>query len=413
MVKVCDAVMGAGKSSATITYINEHPDKKYIYITPYLDEATRIKKACPALSFREPEKKSEHHGSKTLHTKTLVERGRNISTTHRAFAYYSHELLDLIKGKGYTLIIDENVDVMEPLDEDVSDVQLIIDAGYIEEAKNGVYRLAKDVYKGKKHSDLFKMLKSRDLIKTTNEDGSASYYFWRFPPELITAFDEVFILTYLFDGQAIRHFLKLNDIPYEHIGVEYTDAGIYRFCESLDYAPAYVKELKKKIHILDNPKLNSIGNDYFALSGRWFDKPKSDIPQLKSNLYNYFRHICPSRVEDKMWGTFADAEYSIRGKGYSKSYLVFNMKATNKYGGRTVLAYCSNVFMNVGQKIFYHNNGIEVDEDIFALSTLIQWIWRSAIRNGEEIWIYIPSRRMRELLIGWIDEVSGGGNHDK
>ena len=26
MIKVCDAIMGSGKSSAAITYMNEHPD---------------------------------------------------------------------------------------------------------------------------------------------------------------------------------------------------------------------------------------------------------------------------------------------------------------------------------------------------------------------------------------------------
>ncbi|MDE6149553.1 MAG: hypothetical protein K2F81_05595, partial [Ruminococcus sp.] len=56
-VKVCDAIMGTGKSSAAITYLNEHKDEKFIYITPYLDEATRIKKNCPSLRFVEPSEK--------------------------------------------------------------------------------------------------------------------------------------------------------------------------------------------------------------------------------------------------------------------------------------------------------------------------------------------------------------------
>ena len=42
---------------------------------------------------------------------------------------------------------------------------------------------------------------------------------------------------------------------------------------------------------------------------------------------------------------------------------------------------------------------------------MVQWIWRSAIRDGNEVNLYIPSRRMRELLIGWIDSVSKGGNY--
>ena len=37
---------------------------------------------------------------------------------------------------------------------------------------------------------------------------------------------------------------------------------------------------------------------------------------------------------------------------------------------------------------------------------MIQWIWRSAIRDGGEVYLYIPSSRMRMLLINWIDEIS-------
>jgi len=48
---------------------------------------------------------------------------------------------------------------------------------------------------------------------------------------------------------------------------------------------------------------------------------------------------------------------------------------------------------------------VDVREDEAALSTMVQWIWRSAIRDGEEVWIYIPSKRMRSLLIAWIRDV--------
>ena len=46
---------------------------------------------------------------------------------------------------------------------------------------------------------------------------------------------------------------------------------------------------------------------------------------------------------------------------------------------------------------------IEIDEDGFALSELLQWIWRSQIRQGKPIILYIPSKRMRELLEDFLD----------
>ena len=47
--------------------------------------------------------------------------------------------------------------------------------------------------------------------------------------------------------------------------------------------------------------------------------------------------------------------------------------------------------------------GVSVEEEKYALSEMIQWIFRSAIRNGESIQIYIPSQRMRQLLIDWLN----------
>ena len=51
-------------------------------------------------------------------------------------------------------------------------------------------------------------------------------------------------------------------------------------------------------------------------------------------------------------------------------------------------------------------NGIRVEEDQYALSELIQWIFRSALRDNKEITLYIPSKRMRKLLENWINKVS-------
>ena len=49
------------------------------------------------------------------------------------------------------------------------------------------------------------------------------------------------------------------------------------------------------------------------------------------------------------------------------------------------------------QKFFAHN-GVKVDENAYALSEFIQFIYRSALREGEDIYCYVPSKRIRELL---------------
>ena len=59
---------------------------------------------------------------------------------------------------------------------------------------------------------------------------------------------------------------------------------------------------------------------------------------------------------------------------------------------RKNLAYCVNIFFNPFLKRYFEEHGCVVDEDKYALSEMIQWIWRSAIRDGHEINIYIQAK---------------------
>ena len=408
MVRVCDAIMGTGKSSAAITYLNEHPDGRFIYITPYLDEAERIRKQCPAARFVEPSDKLREFGyKKSEHTAFLIRNGRNITTTHQAFKGYTPDMLNDIRSFGYTLIIDENVDVLERFDIDKDDLQLAVSAGYIKE-ENGVYRIARDDYNGKAFHDLFYMMRSRELVKVV--DAEDTFFYWALPPDLILSFKDVFILTYLFAGQSIHHFLEIYNIPYEFVGIAKDPAVGYRFCKPPGYTPEYVHRLSDMIHILDNDKLNAIGDDRHSLSMRWFESNKDGVEQLKRNIANCYKHIWQDVPMDRrLWGAYKSAFGKLRGKGYTNAFLTFNAKATNKYRDRSHLVYPVNIFMNVEEKRFYGVHGIEADDDMYALSVMVQWIWRSGIRDGNETYIYIPSKRMRTLLTEWITSLQEGG----
>ena len=127
---------------------------------------------------------------------------------------------------------------------------------------------------------------------------------------------------------------------------------------------------------------------------------------LKNNLYNYFHNIRENKAEDNIWTTFKEYKEILKGKGYTKGFLSCNARATNEYRNRTSVAYTINRYLNPFIKSFFKVNNISVDENGYALSEMLQFIWRSAIRDGKEIWVYIPSIRMRELLKQWIKDNS-------
>jgi hypothetical protein len=109
------------------------------------------------------------------------------------------------------------------------------------------------------------------------------------------------------------------------------------------------------------------------------------------------------KSKDILWTTYKDYKTKLSGKGYSKNFLSCNARATNDYKDKSVIAYCVNIFLNPMIKQFFNNKDVSVMEDNFALSEMLQFIWRSAIREGKEIHLYIPSQRMRNLLLNWLE----------
>ena len=416
--------MGSYKSTAAINFINAHPERRFVYITPYLDEAERITKSCPKLNFKQPVSDFKECKGKVAYSKLLLANGDNIASTHSAFKNYTREMLDIIKSKHYTVIIDESLDVLETCEFSMTDIQLFIDGGYIEyDAETQQYKATGKEYDGKWFQELAWCIRSKNIAmvetytKTCKgvEEVVQRFYYWVLPRELVTSFDDVYVLTYLFEGQGFYYFLRMSKLPYRKIGVQQNPlTREYEFAEHPCEPPAYTKDIKSHIEVLDDDKLNAIGKGRTALSKSWYHTYRnSKVRQLKKNVYNVFRNVWDGfDSSERMYSTFIGYRDKIKGAGYAKGFVPLNMRATNSFGDKKVLAYPLNIFMPVEHKLFYQANGIEVDEDIYALSILVQWIWRAAIRKGERIHIYIPSERMRTLLLEWMDSLEKGGDED-
>ena len=128
------------------------------------------------------------------------------------------------------------------------------------------------------------------------------------------------------------------------------------------------------------------------------------VPRLKKNMYNVMHNIYRASSKDVLWTTYKEQEAALSGRGYAGGFLPFNTRSVNEFGDRHYLLYGANIFMNAGVRSLFRSLGVEVDEEQYALSMMLQWLWRSAIRNGEDIYIYVPSSRMRHLLEDWLSE---------
>jgi len=104
-----------------------------------------------------------------------------------------------------------------------------------------------------------------------------------------------------------------------------------------------------------------------------------------------------------MWTCVMDFQKDLEHERLTKQFVAVTSRATNDYVDRETLIYLSNRYMNPILKGFFESHNVKVlDEDLWALSELLQWLFRSAIRQGNEINIYIPSSRMRGLLAKYL-----------
>lgn len=222
---------------------------------------------------------------------------------------------------------------------------------------------------------------------------------WNYPSEIFRAFKKIYIMTYMFDANIMYYYFKLNNIKYQVKSVTQIN-GKYELCQ---YYKPDVRIYKDLVHI-DRTGIKQKKDT--ALSSKWYERASKETKdKIKASIYNWVRNIVKAKSNEVMWTTFKEQKSKLQGKGYTGGFVEWNCKATNDYSDKKYLAYALNVYPHVGIIQFFSQHGIKVNKDLFALSEMIQWVWRSAIRNGEEIHILIISDRMRLLFGEWLSGI--------
>ncbi len=235
-----------------------------------------------------------------------------------------------------------------------------------------------------------------------NPSEDAIVLIWEFPSEFLRCFEEVYILTYLFHGSPMMSYFQAEGLTFTMKAIQGN-----RLIDWSDVDESEVKENLRPLIKLYAGSMNDIGDPVGKsnpLSSSWFDKAEPDaLKRLKNSTQNFFTRIAKCKSAHTGWTTFQKARKKLKGKGYARGFISVNTKATNDYRDKTSMAYLANIFHSPILKGFFEDRGIPVYEDIHALSEMIQWIWRSRIREGKPINLFIPSKRMRDLFTIWLE----------
>lgn len=417
-ITVVDSVMGSGKSTWAIGYMNEHVDQDFIVVVPTLSEIDRYKLALEREVYVPNE--DEEIARLLEGFNIALSEGRTIITTHALLSYWDDTSVDLIQKGDYVLVLDEVINVVTPFPITADDFNGLLETEKVQlQEVDGLQKVIATpgaTYEGKQQR-FMEQVRRGNVYRVDD-----AFCVWLSGPSKLAAFEQVYILTYLFEGQVMSGWMKLFDLAY--------DLKTIRDGQLISYTSVMGMGFADLITIIEDQKLNAIGQRHGSLSSNWYKKAKKEsFERLKTNTRAFFRSRSKTRREENLWTVFKDYQRRIEVSPFSRPmgvtltdvermspaekaesdcFLGCNAKATNLYRHKTALAYLINVFPNPALVKLFANRGIPFDQDLYALSEMLQWIWRSQVRDGKPIVVYVPSRRMRMLFKRWLALETGG-----
>lgn len=440
-IHLVDSIPGSGKSTWMLSQFKQWSDSgrydQFVYVSPLLSEVGgervgnkfkdgRIQEALPDMDFRFP---VPLKGSKREHVKRLVMEGKNLSCTHSLFCSIDSDTRDLLRDRKNVLVIDESLYAIEHY-KGVSrqTVKNMLDSGEIgvDEATSRIKWNHKDfpctLMDGNEDADFeFKeFVELCDLgyaylcpVKDTKTGDMkwSEVLLWQYPVDTLAVFDDVYVMTYLFEGSVMSSWCKIHGI--EVVNVE---PDLIRSTEEVK---SYLKE---NLVFLDNPSLRELSG--YSFSQDWWSKA-GKVRKKDGELYiDHVRRVIENMVKNKLspmklkvedylftcpkdrWEDDGERKplQKVRGRGFTHADWVYSgCRATNEFKGKKVVFYLINKHQNQRVKEYCDNKGFPVDPDKYAVAEMLQLLFRGCIREGNKMYVVMPGKRMYTLYQQWLN----------
>lgn len=402
VVKLVDYMMGAGKSTSILNWMDSNPQNSYIFVSPLLsevEEGGRVHKSLKNVSLEIP---NDSEGSKSSSLLKMLQAGDSIACTHSLYLSMTDKHFNAIEAVGYTIIIDEEVDVIDGFNRySQSDLHWLLEKGEISirDADGMVEWVgSRDTITSKhKYYSFLQYCDAKALYSTKRSD---TMMVSQLPIKLFEVAKEVVILTYMFEGNILDCFLKLKGFEVENFtGFECSNPDKQSIRELLTVIPPNKK-------LLD-----------YSLSNTWWNE--ANAKQI-NDVANYIRACGRNHgmTADNVLWTIPKAR-AVKQRGQSKNlmkpmsytrdsngnhcYLSAMTRATNDYHYKKAMIHCYNRRPLVPVSAYLADYGCNVDFKVFATSELVQWLWRGCIRDGKPMVVGIGSERMYNYFMEWLE----------
>ena len=401
-VRIIDLPCGSGKTTNLISSFQEH--QNYLVVKPLLSEVERIIEGAK-VPFQQPSSKNDR--TKSEHLRDLLIWKQNVVTTHALYsdlaAVAREGLLD-----DYHIIIDEVPEVAKQFDgkSPKSWEEFYINDGYAKVAPSGLVSPT-----AKWDADHEAVMDTLDIgIYHAAKAGCLyrledCFFMWALPKELLSTGVSVTVYTYQAQGSLLLPYLKKMGIETRLQSCPATEA-------------AFKKQAKELVSMKTISALDGLVFSASAQSSRKIKERKLD-KKVAIALKNLKSRELKGVSDDMILLTCLKQNWFLNGKGYDARkpapgpfasganmfktvhWLANTTRGTNEH------AHCSRMIYLWDQ----HPNPYvakwlgmsQGDKEAYALTELIQWVWRSRVRKGAPITLYLPSERMRRIFSTWLE----------
>ena len=403
---IVDYPCGLGKTNALLSILEARPDLLVLVVVQTLSEVDRIISSVPKGRIYAPEGPGSLHRTKGEQLEPLVHAGRSIVITHNLY-----ERAGILANQGafssYQVIIDEvpnAVSVSDLVLDPVSFKEFYIDPGYFSLREGGLVVMT---YKGDDEEARLKQALDERLISNIRSgrlyyDGK-KHFIQTIPTSLFTHADSVTVLTFLSEGSLFLKFLEKHQID-------------YRVLRSSKCNQEFQQRARENLKIHRMPSLDKVS---FGYSKQTSYKPKSkEVGSIRNALKNLKQRDLVGVDLKNLIITCAKQNWFHRsGSSYNEAkpslfsidsrmfkganWLPNTTRGTNDYLHCTHAIYLYEQNANPILLNWLNANDAQFKSD-YSLTEMVQWIWRTRLRRGEPVHVYMPSKRMRGLLQAWL-----------
>jgi hypothetical protein len=225
-------------------------------------------------------------------------------------------------------------------------------------------------------------------------------FIWALPQSILTGGRSVTVMTYKPEGSMLLAYLRKLGLPFEVTNDNQLEEDFR--------AKAAELITIEDIGALSKNNFSYTGQVAGMSSSSYYSKVSRSLKNLKERkLIGVDIYDILITCKKDAWLKASNDNQPKPGVFAKNSRLKDANWIANTTRGTNDYMHCSHLIYLYDQNINpilarWLGNSSQDFKDSYALTELIQWVWRSRVRRGEPITLYLPSPRMRRLFEEWL-----------